>query len=59
MSFFSMRSMPLAQDQLLDDMSYGLSPEQEEPALSLDPGSPLLRSTGQLLTESEWALLAQ
>jgi hypothetical protein len=40
-------------------MSYGLSPEQEEPALSLDPGSPLLRSTGQLLTESEWALLAQ
>jgi hypothetical protein len=59
MSFFSMRSMPLAQDELLDDMSYGLSPEQEEPALSLDPGSPLLRSTGQLLTESEWALLAQ
>ncbi|MEI7783729.1 MAG: hypothetical protein WCK08_05035, partial [Betaproteobacteria bacterium] len=55
----SMRSMSLAPDDLLGDMSYGLSPEQEQPALSLEPGSPLLRSTGQLLTESEWTMLAQ
>jgi hypothetical protein len=55
----SMRAMASAPDDLLSDMSYGLSTEQEQPSLSLELGSPLLRSTGQLLTESEWTLLAR
>ena len=46
-------------DDLLSDMAYGLSPEDNTVVLSLELDAPLVRSTGQLLTESDWTLLPQ
>jgi hypothetical protein len=51
--------MASSESNLLSDMAYGLSPQEEEAAMSLEPGAPLLRSTGQLLAESDWTLLPQ
>ncbi|WP_416546172.1 hypothetical protein ACHEXK_11130 [Limnohabitans sp. DCL3] len=46
-------------DDLLSDMAYGLSPDDNTVVLSLELDAPLVRSTGQLLTESDWTLLPQ
>ena len=46
-------------DDLLSDLAYGLSPEDNTVVLSLELDAPLVRSTGQLLTESDWTLLPQ
>jgi len=51
--------MAAASDDLLSDMSYGLTPEDNTVVLSLELDAPLVRSTGQLLTESDWTLLPQ
>jgi hypothetical protein len=53
------RFMAAASDDLLPDMEYGLSPEDNTVVLSLELDAPLARSTGQLLTESDWTLLPQ
>jgi hypothetical protein len=53
------RFMAAASDDLLSDMEYGLSPEDNTVVLSLELDAPLARSTGQLLTESDWTLLPQ
>jgi hypothetical protein len=53
------RFMAAASDDLLSDMEYGLSPEGNTVVLSLELDAPLARSTGQLLTESDWTLLPQ
>ena len=46
-------------DDLLSDMAYGLPAHNDQSVMSVEPGSPLLRSTGQLLTQSDWSVLAQ
>jgi hypothetical protein len=51
--------MAATSDDLLSDMAYGLSPEDNTVVLSLELDAPLVRSTGQLLTESDWTLLPQ
>jgi hypothetical protein len=51
--------MASASDDLLSDMTYGLSEEDNTVVLSLELDAPLVRSTGQLLTESDWTLLPQ
>jgi hypothetical protein len=51
--------MAATSDDLLSDMAYGLSPEDNTVVLSLELDAPLARSTGQLLTESDWTLLPQ
>jgi len=51
--------MPDSSDDLLNDMAYGLAPEDNTVVLSLELDAPLVRSTGQLLTESDWTLLPQ
>ena len=51
--------MAAASDDLLSDMAYGLSSEDNTVVLSLELDAPLARSTGQLLTESDWTLLRQ
>jgi hypothetical protein len=48
-----------ASDDLLSDMAYGLSPDDNTVVLSLELDAPLVRSTGQLLTASDWTLLPQ
>jgi hypothetical protein len=53
------RFMAAASDDLLPDMEYGLSPQDNTVVLSLELDAPLARSTGQLLTESDWTLLPQ
>jgi hypothetical protein len=40
-------------------MAYGLSPDDNTVVLSLELDAPLVRSTGQLLTASDWTLLPQ
>jgi hypothetical protein len=51
-------SVPASQD-LLEDMAYGLAPQEESASMSLELDAPLLRSTGQLLTENDWSLEPQ
>jgi hypothetical protein len=51
--------MATSSDDLLSDLAYGLSPEDNTVVLSLELDAPLVRSTGQLLTESDWTLLPQ
>jgi hypothetical protein len=51
--------MASASDDLLSDMTYGLSEEDNTVVLSLELDAPLVRSTGQLLTESDWTVLPQ
>jgi hypothetical protein len=51
--------MAAASADLLSDMSYGLAPKDNTVVLSLELDAPLVRSTGQLLTESDWTLLPQ
>jgi hypothetical protein len=48
-----------ASDDLLSDMAYGLSTGDNTVVLSLELDAPLVRSTGQLLAESDWTLFPQ
>lgn len=58
-SFEPSSFMATGNDDLLSDMAYGLSPEDNTVVLSLELDAPLVRSTGQLLTESDWTVLPQ
>jgi hypothetical protein len=51
--------MATSSDDLLSDLAYGLSPEDNTVVRSLELDAPLVRSTGQLLRESDWTSLPQ
>jgi hypothetical protein len=51
--------MATSSDDLLSDLAYGLSPEDNTVVLSLELDAALVRSTGQLLRESDWTSLPQ